>query len=143
MTGLFRFQVMEKFCLIIILVGNNLLGQAFANQPENGPKADFAETSYDFGDLIQGDIVSHTFEFTNTGNQHLLISNVLTTCGCTATKWPKKPIQPGKTGQIKITFDSTGKMGKQNKIITILTNAEPQRIRLSISASVLPGKSSY
>ena len=112
-------------------------------QADNGPQADFDETSYDFGDIIQGDKISHTFDFTNTGKQPLIISNVLTTCGCTATKWPKKPIQPGKTGQIKITFDSTGKMGKQNKIITVLTNANPQHIRLSISASVLPKKGSY
>ena len=112
-------------------------------QTINGPVASFDENSYDFGDLIQGDKVNHTFEFTNTGNQPLLISNVLTTCGCTATKWPKKPVGQGKTGQIKITFDSSGKMGRQNKIITVLSNGEPQQNRLSITASVLPKKGSY
>jgi hypothetical protein len=134
---------MKRICLIIILIGTIHFGHALEVQLSDGPQVDFNETFHDFGDLIQGDKASHTFEFTNTGKQPLVISNVLTTCGCTATKWPKKPIQPGKTGQIKITFDSTGKMGKQNKIITVLTNADPQHTRLSISASVLPRKGSY
>lgn len=107
-------------------------------QSENKPVITFEKFSYDFGDLIQGDKVAHTFEFTNTGNQPLIISNVLTTCGCTVTEWPSKPIESGKTGEIKITFDSTGKMGKQNKIMTVITNADPQFARLSITASVLP-----
>ena len=107
-------------------------------QSENKPVITFEEFSHDFGDLIQGDKVAHTFEFTNTGTLPLIISNVLTTCGCTVTEWPSKPIKSGKTGEIKITFDSTGKMGKQNKIITVVTNADPQFARLSITASVLP-----
>ncbi len=134
---------MKRNHFIIILIGGLLLMQKIYAQTVNGPVASFDETSYDFGDLFQGDKVNHIFDFTNTGNQPLLIANVLTTCGCTATKWPKKPVKPGKTGQIKITFDSSGKMGKQNKIITVVSNADPQHNRLSITASVLPKKGSH
>ncbi|MFC2123306.1 DUF1573 domain-containing protein [Bacteroidota bacterium] len=134
---------MKRLYFIITLLGALNIINTISAQSVKGPIASFEETSHDFGDLIQGDKVNYTFEFTNTGKQPLLISNVLTTCGCTATKWTKKPVEPGKTGQVKITFDSTGKMGKQNKIITVVSNAELQHSRLSITASVLPKKGSY
>jgi hypothetical protein len=134
------YQAMKKNCFVITLIANLILTLAVSAQTIDGPIASFEENSHDFGDLIQGDKVNYTFEFTNTGNQPLLISNVLTTCGCTATKWPKKPVGPGKTGQLKITFNSSGKMGRQNKIITVISNANPQQYRLSITASVLPEK---
>ena len=61
-----------------------------------GAQITFVEESHDFGDIYQGDKVQYVYEFENSGNEALIISNVLVTCGCTATNWPHDPIGPGK-----------------------------------------------
>ncbi len=88
-----------------------------------GPVMTFAETKFDFGNIKQGDIVEHVFKFKNTGNAPLVIKQVDVTCGCTTPEWPKEPIAPGKSGTIKAVFNSAGKMGQQNKVITVQSNA--------------------
>ena len=80
-----------------------------ANAQESGPVITFKENSKDFGDIVQGQQVAHTFVLTNTGKQPLIISNVAATCGCTVPSWPKEPVAPGKSAEIKVSFNSTGK----------------------------------
>jgi hypothetical protein len=121
-------------CLII--VPNTVQAQTTAFV--QAPKLSFAKAQHDFGDMKQGQKSSFIFQFTNDGNAPLLISKVATTCGCTATSWPEQPIEPGKTGEIHIVFDSRGKMGIQNKIVTIFSNAENPQTRLRVMANVLP-----
>jgi hypothetical protein len=106
----------------------------------DGAEITFAESSKNFGDITQGDVVEHTFKFENTGNQPLIISNVLVTCGCTATNWPRDPIAAGKSSEITVKFDSRGKNGAQNKIITVVSNAVNPREKVSIKSNVLPKK---
>ncbi len=110
-----------------------------ANQ--NGPKITFETTEYDFGDIHQGEKVEHIFAFENTGTEALILSNVMTTCGCTATEWPRDPIAPGKKGEIKVVFNSTGKMSRQNKIVTIVSNAVNSQEKVKLVGNVLPKKS--
>ncbi len=100
----------------------------------------FDHTSFDFKDMHQGEKAEHVFKFTNTGTAPLILSNVLTTCGCTAPEWPRSPIPPGGEGEIKIVFDSSTKMGRQNKVITVRSNSKSGDFRLRISAMVLPPK---
>lgn len=100
----------------------------------------FENSSYNFGDLYQGEKVEHVFSFINIGNVPLILNNVLATCGCTAPEWEKKPLLPGEEGQVKIVFDSSSKIGRQNKVITIRSNAKSGDYRLRISAMVLPSK---
>ena len=107
-------------------------------QIESGPTIAFTESSHDFGDINQGDRVEHTFEFENSGNEPLILSNVLTSCGCTASNWPKEPIPPGDSASIKVTFNSAGKMGVVNKVVTVISNATNNRERLRISTNILP-----
>jgi hypothetical protein len=101
-------------------------------------KITFEKTSHDFGDIFQGDVVTYAFKFTNTGKEPLIISNVLVTCGCTAPSWPKEPIMPGKGGEIVISFNSSGKMGVQNKVITVMSNAINSQAQLIIKTNILP-----
>ena len=101
-----------------------------------GPFIKFEEKSHDFGDIIQGDKVNYSFIFKNTGTAPLILTNVLTTCGCTAPNWPREPIPPGGDNKMEVTFDSKGKSGRQNKVITILSNGPQQRV--NIIANVLP-----
>lgn len=107
-------------------------------QSGDSPEFKFEESKHDFGEITQGEVVEHFFEFTNTGGAPLVISNVITTCGCTAPTWPKDPVKPGEKGKIKIVFNSTGKIGRQNKVVTILSNTSNQKDRLFIIANVIP-----
>lgn len=122
------------FSLVIVLLSS---ASVYA-QAENGPDFKFDETKHDFGDIIQGDVVEHYFKFTNTGKEPLVISRIVTTCGCTAPTWPKEPIKAGETGKIKIVFNSTGKIGRQNKVVTILSNSVNQKEQLFIVANIIP-----
>lgn len=112
------------------------------NEPVDGPQITFAENSHDFGDIEQGEKVNYVFKFENSGTEPLILSNVLTTCGCTATSWPRDPLAPGEEGEIAVSFNSAGKMGKQNKVVTIVSNAVNAQERVKIITNVLPKKDS-
>ncbi|MCK5105369.1 MAG: DUF1573 domain-containing protein [Cyclobacteriaceae bacterium] len=101
---------------------------------------EFENFAFNFGELNQGEKAEHIFKFRNIGKAPLIINNVLATCGCTAPEWPKDPIQPGAEGEVKVVFDSSSKIGRQNKVITIRSNAKSGDYRLRISAMVLPPK---
>ncbi len=115
---------------------------AAAAVPTEGSVLAFAEKSHDFGDIRQGEKVSYTFAFTNTGNKPLIISNVATTCGCTVSKWTKEPVAPGQLGEVSATFDSTGKLNAQRKVITVYSNAANGIQTVSLVTNVLPNSSS-
>jgi hypothetical protein len=102
-----------------------------------GPVITFTEKSHDFGNIHQGDIVEYVFKFKNTGTAPLVISRVDVTCGCTTPEWPKEPIAPGKTGSVKAVFNSAGKMGQQNKVITIQSNSVEGPAQVTIVSNVL------
>lgn len=103
--------------------------------------AKFAETSFDFGTIKQGDKVTHEFSFTNTGESPIIISSASATCGCTVPEYPAEPIKPGEQGVIKVVFNSAGKFGKQDKVVTIVSNAKPEMDQLHLVGEVTePGK---
>lgn len=130
---------MKKFVMIMIAVAGSVL--AMAQATEQGPVITWEKSSYDFGDIIQGDKVEHTFSFTNTGNQPLIITNVEVTCGCTTPKgWPRDPIAPGGKGELTVAFSSVGKIGRQNKVITVTSNSVGQSNQVMIVVNVLEKK---
>lgn len=129
------------FILVSLLVCNLGWGQTRKSTRETTdleplPAITWEATSFDFGTLKQGEKAQTSFNFTNTGKTPLIISNVLTTCGCTATEWSKAPIAPNGTGKITVTFNSAGKMGRQNKIVTIVSNAGKDE-QLTLSGVVI------
>lgn len=91
-------------------------------QAKSGPAITFEATEHNFGDIAQGDVVEHTFTFTNTGTQPVVIDRVDVTCGCTSPAWTKEAVMPGKTGFVKAKYNSAGRMGQQKKAITIHSN---------------------
>ena len=91
-----------------------------------------------FGQIRDGDIVSHTFRFTNSGEAPLIISKATAACGCTVPQWPKQPIPVGGSGEIQVQFDSSNKPGMQNKVVTITANTESKVKKLLIRAQVNP-----
>ena len=87
-----------------------------------GPTLVFEERTYDFGQIIQGDSVEHAFVFSNRGDQPLLINRVRSSCGCTAVLAYTRELQPGSSGEIKATFNSTQFRGPVSKQISIYSN---------------------
>src|SRR6187551_2876218 len=111
------------FLLAVLFIAGQTIAQE-ANKVSKGPVITFEKKTHDFGDMNQGDKVEETFKFTNTGNEPLIITNVQVTCGCTTPKgWPRDPIMPGGKGEITVAFNSAGKSGKQNKVVTVVSNA--------------------
>lgn len=92
--------------------------------------------TYDFGVVEEGVKVEHVFDFVNTGEAPLIISNVLASCGCTTPEYSKHPIAPGEKGEVKVLFDSNGQLGKQHKIITVMSNAENRNMLLHLRGEV-------
>jgi hypothetical protein len=125
---------MKKLFAILLLVG--IAQFAFA-QGDPLAKVVFTESQHDFGDIKQGDKVEWIFSFKNEGNAPLVLTNVSTTCGCTAPEWPREPIMPGEESKILVRFNSTGKMGRQNKVVTVFSNAANNPERVTIVANVL------
>ena len=101
------------------------------------PKIEMIETNYDFGDILQGESVSHEFILKNNGDADLLISAAKGSCGCTVPQWPKDPIVKGESAVIKITFNSAGKSGKQNKTVTLVSNAIPNTKVITINGNII------
>ena len=108
-----------------------------ATQPSNKqPILTFDKTEHDFGTILQGERVTYTFHFTNTGNVPLLITGIDKSCGCTTGDFPRDPIEPGKGGDIKVSYDSKGHFGFQSKTVTVNSNALPARTTLTLKAEV-------
>lgn len=82
-----------------------------------------AGDSFDFGTVTDGEKVVHVYEFKNVGDQPLMIQRAEAGCTCTTADWTKTPVMPGKTGTVKVTFNSEGKVGPAMKEITIKSNA--------------------
>jgi len=103
----------------------------------NAPVMKFEFDTHDFGKLKQGDKTTYEFKFTNTGKSPLVITNATATCGCTTPEWPHTPVKPGDSGIIKVTFNSTGKSGLQDKLVTVTANTVPERTSVHLIGEVL------
>ena len=101
------------------------------------PKIQMDEEIFDFGDIQQGESVTHDFVLKNIGDANLIISSAKGSCGCTVPEWPKEPIEKAGEAIIKVTFNSAGKSGKQNKIVTLVTNAIPNTKVITIIGNVI------
>ncbi len=119
-------------------VNNNQQQQQQQVDPENAGKFSFKEESHNFGTIEEGTIAKHDFEFTNTGEAPLVITNAQGSCGCTVPEWPREPIAPGETGKIHVEFNSTNRTGNQTKQVTLTANTIPNKKILRISAQVNP-----
>lgn len=128
-SALFTWLFLSWFTLVF--------AQQQPAKPVSGPVLTLKQTTHDFGDIRQGDVVEHVFEFTNTGNEPLIIQDIRITCGCTQPKWPKEPIMPGGKGEIRVGFNSAGKMGIQTKSLPIISNAINDPV-ITFTTNVLP-----
>lgn len=135
---------MRKYLLLVCVLGLGLsvFAQDKKAEQKNGPVIFWEKKSHDFGNIVQGDKVEHTFYFTNAGNEPLIITNVHVSCDCTTLRgWPRDPIPPGGSGKITASFNSAGKMGIQNKPVTLVTNAvNPEGNTITFTTNILEKK---
>jgi hypothetical protein len=100
------------------------------------PVLTFDSDLHDFGRITQGESISYSFHFRNTGNSDLVISGCSATCGCTVADYPRGRIAPGGEGYVTVSFNSQGKTGQQYQEVTVSSNAQPGRAVLKITAQV-------
>jgi hypothetical protein len=145
---------MKKLLLLFVLPliwwgcqskqGSNGISTDLVNIPQSGsgssngslPTMIFADTNHDFGSINQGEKVSYTFKFKNSGKADLVISSAVGSCGCTVPHYPKGTIPAGDTGTVDVTFDSSGKQGKILKTVTMVTNCQPSTKIITITAEI-------
>jgi len=116
--------------------GKNDSGDFVMKDGETG-EIIFREYEHDFGKISEGEKVAHIFEFENKGPGNLVVSSASTSCGCTVTKFDKKPIPPGQTGSLEVVFDSGGRSGMQTKTVSVHSNSRTEVVILKITAEVL------
>lgn len=121
-------KLIAILCVAFISIG--------ATAQEKIAKIEFKTDVIDYGTIDKGSDGVRIFEFTNTGNAPLIISNVKSTCGCTVPKKPKGPILPGATGQIEVKYD-TNRVNPIRKTITVTSNAETPTVALKIKGLVV------
>ncbi len=95
------------------------------SESEDIPILNAPETEFVFGKIKQGDVVSHEFKISNTGRRNLIILDSQSSCGCTVSEYPEEPLPPQATSYVKVTFDSKGKSGIQEKKVMIYSNTTP------------------
>lgn len=122
---------MMKKTVLMLFVGLLSLG-IYAQETA---KIEFKSETIDYGEIERGSDGIRVFEFTNTGNVPLVISNVRSSCGCTIPKKPEEPILPGKTGKIEVKYD-TNRVGPIRKAITVTSNADTPTKVLKIKGTV-------
>ena len=110
---------------------------AVSAQNQNGAEITFKETNHDFGTIPFKGNGSYEFEFVNSGNEPLILSQPKSSCGCTVPEWPKEPILPGQTNVIKVTYKNTDRPGNFNKYVTVFSNALVNKeVKLHIKGTV-------
>lgn len=122
-----------------LLCSLTIMGQSgIETTSKDGPKVTFQESKFNFGNIQQGQKVEHIFTFENNGTQPLMISEVITTCGCIVSEWAAIPVEVGKMGSIKVIFNSARKIGRQNKVVTIVSNAVNSEEKVVLKGNILP-----
>lgn len=124
----------DKIPTGVVNIPNSASGESNTGQL---PAITFDKVEHDFGKVIQGEIVSYSFKFKNTGGSDLVIANISTSCGCTASSYPKEPVKPGAEEKIEVSFNSSGRQGFQNKTLTVAANTQPSTTELMVKAMVI------
>jgi hypothetical protein len=118
---------------LFVLIGFNATAQM------KGASVSWDKTTHNFGTFKEeAGKQTAKFIFKNTGNENLIITNVRSSCGCTAPDWSKEPIKPGESGYVNATYNPRNRPGKFNKSITVTTNGEPRTTILRITGNVTP-----
>jgi hypothetical protein len=128
---------MKKLLFTFFALLLTLSAMAQESTAENEAEITFQETEFNFGDIQQGEKVEHIFTFASSGLKPLIISEVITTCRCIVIEFPTNPVTKGKTANIKVVFNSYDRIGRQNKVITVISNASSSEEKVKLVGNVL------
>jgi ribosomal protein L30E len=123
--------------ITLYMIGEIIPPEKTIPDTANAPVMTFKETSFDFGTVEQGKVVEHDYLYTNTGKNPLIITGAAGSCPCTVALYWNEPVAPGKNAAIHFRFDSSGKMGAQDKTYTIESNNKDGTIVLHIKGIVI------
>jgi hypothetical protein len=113
---------MKKLLIVLFCLVTGAGVQAYA---QKGPMFKFeGGDTYDFGVIKRGPGAKHTFEFTNVGDQPIIVMNVTPSCGCTNVDWSKTPVLPGQKGYVQLELKTEEQHGVFNKEVYIQSNAK-------------------
>ena len=97
----------------MLAIGTTCLAQA---------KIKFTDVKQNFGIVKKGEKVNLTYEFTNLGNQPLIITETKAECSCTSVTWTKELVAPGQKGSVKVVFDTAPTYDRQDRIVEVFSN---------------------
>lgn len=104
---------------------------------QSGARISFDKTTWNFGTFPESKVQTYVFTFKNTGNAPLVINQAVASCGCTVATYTKKPVAPGETGELKVSYNGKGKFeGHFKKSITVRTNGTPELVRLYVEGDM-------
>ncbi len=129
---------MIAMACLTVSCGRNSSGAA-KNTPADTtgtPVLTFKSSEHIFGKVKAGEKVGCIFTFTNTGDADLVIASATASCGCTVPKYDKRPVPPGSSGTVEVSFDTSGREGLQTKTVVVQSNAENKLVILRIIAEV-------
>lgn len=130
---------MKKSIFYCVLL--SLLFQFRLPGQDSKPVISFAQKDFNFGTFPEsGGVVTHEFQFTNTGKVPLILNDVKASCGCTTPEWTKEPVLPGKSGNIRVTYNPKNRPGSFSKTIQVTSNSELPVVTLAIQGVVIPAE---
>jgi hypothetical protein len=144
MKNVFRLLIPVSFAAMLSLGtsctsnNDNGLDANVVNNDGKLPVMTFVDTTHDFGKIEEGEKVTYTFNFKNTGQGTLVIESATSSCGCTVPEKPEEPVPPGGSGHITVKFNSEGKSNVVHKEIYLTANTRPSRSTLYITADIQP-----
>lgn len=122
------FRNGRVFCFSLILTNVICFAQ---------PQLKISDAKKSFGFVKKGDIVKLEYEFTNSGNQPLLITNSIAECSCTTVYFPIKPIMPNESAKIMVNFDTKSVYDRQDRVVEIISNSKTTSKKIRFKGVVL------
>jgi hypothetical protein len=130
-----RLAIVFVIFFASIQIANCQIDNTYVKSNPNAPEISFNKIVHNFGSVKKNADAKIDFEFKNIGKSPLILKSVTPSCDCTTPDWSKDPIMPGKTGKIKVVYD-TKEMGVFSKTITVTSNAVTNKIELTIQGEV-------
>jgi hypothetical protein len=124
--------------VLLALACRNGAGTDVVAAVKDSTSVQILDTAYDFGKATEGEKVSFSYRFKNTGDKPLIIQNATASCGCTKPTWPTEPVPPGATATVKAEFNTEGRRGPAYKVIHVFSNAKPAFPPLKLTGIVVP-----
>lgn len=131
-----KISLIFAFLVFVVYASSAQTSVTKTNEPKaSGPEITFDNLEHDYGTITQGANGDCVFNFKNTGNEPLILSDVRKSCGCTTPTWSKEPILPGQNGAINVGYN-TNNVGTFSKTITVISNATNATLTLIIKGTV-------